>query len=234
MTRTTASCLMLLLALPAGSGCRSSVEPARPARTATPPPPGAPATRYRVGDFVEYRYRGTFTAAPVVFRETVRAQEGNRLRIDIVVTRGSEERRWVQILTDTPENQRNNVIDALYEWKDGRYVKLGGELMREAFRLYAWTILMPDGRATDVAQRACTQVIAGTSYACRCTTGKNALRGKALRFEDSVCPDFLWTHGPGFFVDAATGEDILRMEVGAAGRDPGARALTLDPTQDPR
>ena len=37
-------------------------------------------------------------------------------------------------------------------------------------------------------------------------------------FEDSECPEFLWTHGPSRFVDAATGEAILEVEVVEAGR----------------
>ena len=104
-----------------------------------PPAPSSaavePRTRYRVGDFVVYRYSGAFTTAPVELREEVRAQEGERLRIDVTLARGSERSRWVQVLTDTPENQRNNVIDALYELVNEHAVRLDNVDNRDAFRL---------------------------------------------------------------------------------------------------
>lgn len=107
-------------------GCAAagpSVEPLTAAGVAGARQPG-PATRYRVGDYIVYRYSGAFSTAPVLLREGVRAQQGNRLRIDVTLTRGDEVRRWIQVLTDTAENQQNNVIDGLYEVIDGEAVTL--------------------------------------------------------------------------------------------------------------
>lgn len=192
-------------------------------------PAAAPSTRYRVGDFVVYRYSGAFSPVPVVLRELVRAQEGHRLRIDVTATRGAEELRWIQVLTDTPENQRNNVIDALYQVNDGTPVKLDNHDNRDAFRLYQWTLIMPEGRAVDVKQHACERSIGDVSYACTCTTGKNSWHGRALEFEEVECPDFLWTHAGGRFGDAASGEDVHRTEIIEVGRVPGAAAASLVP-----
>ncbi|MBI1945406.1 MAG: hypothetical protein HYS27_06905 [Deltaproteobacteria bacterium] len=203
-------------------------QPANPV-AADAPSPAAPTTRYRVGDFVVYRYSGGFSPTPVVLREEVRAQEGNRLRIDVTATRGAEELRWIQVLTDTPENQRNNVIDALYEVKDGTPVKLDNPDNRDAFRLYQWTLIMPEGRATDVKQAPCERDIGSVKYACSCTTGKNTWHGRAVEFEDVECPEFLWTHASGRFGDVAGGEDVHRADVVEVGRRSDAIATTLLP-----
>ena len=193
------------------------------------PGPTSPSTRYRVGDFVVYQYEGMYTEQPVVFREEIRAQEGNRLRIDIRVVRGEEERRWTQVVTDTPENQRNNVIDALYEWQSDRVVQLANESSRDLLRLYEWTIIIPDGRATDVQSAPCGRELGDTRFACTCTSGRNTWRGKTIRFEDSKCSEFLWTNGPGRFWEEATGLDVLSVQVLEFGHQLGLATRPMDP-----
>lgn len=200
--------------------------------SAPPAPSSAPAephTRYRAGDFIVYRYRGAFTPAPVELREEVRAQEGERLRIDVTLSTAGARSRWIQVLTDTPENQRDNVIDALYEVVDGRPVRLENPDNRDAFRLYEKTLIMPEGRATDVREAHCQRAIGDRDYACTCTSGKNSWRGRAILFEVSRCEGFLWTHGPSRCWDAATGEDLHVTEVTAVGRDASAAPAPLVP-----
>ncbi len=181
------------------------------------PAAASPHTRYQVGDRVEYHYSGAFTSAPVRLTETVIAQEGERLRIDVEVARGADLRRFAQVLTDTPENEKNNVVDALYELGAGAPVALDPQ--RDLLRVYEWTFIRPDGKATDVKTARCEETIAGRAYACTCRTGRNVWRGRPLRFETSECPEFLWTHGPSRFWDDATGADVLRVEVAAVSRE---------------
>lgn len=218
VTMSPRACLVLLFPLFASCATTEKNVATTDARAT------ASTTRYRPGDFIVYRYSGAFSPAPVTLREEVRAQDGNRLRIDVTATRGAEERRWIQVLTDTPENQRNNVIDALYEIIDGKPIRLENHDNRDAFRLYEWILIMPEGRATDVAQAPCERVIGGTRSACTCTTGKNSWHGRAVHFEVAECPDFLWTHADGRFWDPASGEDVHRTEIIEAGRAPGAAA----------
>lgn len=199
-------CASLILLVPLLAACATTEQNV----SSSDPRATAPSTRYRQGDFIVYRYSGAFSSAPVTLREEVRAQEGNRLRIDVTATRGAEERRWIQVLTDTPENQRNNVIDALYELIDGKPVKLEHKDNRDAFRLYEWILVMPEGRATDLQQGPCERVLGGTRSACTCTTGKNSWPGRAIHFEEAECPDFLWTHADGRFWDPSSGEDVHR------------------------
>jgi hypothetical protein len=200
------------------------------AQQRTTPAFSIPSTRYRVGDYVVYRYDGIYSVQPVLFREEICAQEGNRLRIDIQVIRDQEQRRWIQVVTDTPENQRNNVIDALYEWQGDRLVRLANEGSRDLLRLYEWTILTPDGQATDVHNNPCVREIGGTRFACTCTSGRNTWRGKVIRFEVSRCPDFLWTNGPVRFWEEATGLSILNVNIVEFGHRPEAPSQPFDPT----
>ncbi len=189
----------------------------------------APRTRYRVGDYVVYRYQGPGLAEPVTLREEVTAQEGNRLRIDVTATRAADERRWVQVLTDTPENQKANRIDALYESVGGGYVKLANEGNRDVHRLYEWTLFNPDKPASGILRSECRRPILGHELTCRCTTGQSEWKGAVLLFEATECPDFLWTHGTSRFTDAATGEDVLRVEVVEQGRRASAAPQPFEP-----
>jgi len=184
------------------------------ARAPQPSSHSAPqnATRYRVGDRVEYHMTGEFSAAPVRLVETVVAQQDNRLRIDLEISRGDEKRSFAQVVSDTPENEENNVADALYELKpDGTAAQL--DPRRDLMRVYEWTLIKPDGKATDVKTAKCQKTITDRTYECACTTGRNVWQGRPVRFENAVCADFLWTHGPARFWDEASGSDILRAEV---------------------
>ncbi len=171
-------------------------------------------TRYRVGDRVEYKMSGEFSQTPVSLVETVVAREGDRLRIDVEVTRGEEKRSFAQILTDTPENQENNVVDALYELTPDGAKQL--DPRADLMRVYEWTLIKPDGRASEVKTTKCEKTFTDRSFECACTSGKNTWKGRPVRFENSFCADFLWTHGPARFWDDATNGDILRADIVSA------------------
>jgi hypothetical protein len=192
-------------------------------------PSSVPETRYRVGDFVVYRYAGSALSSPVVLREEVVAQQGNRLRIDVTATRGEEKRRWAQVLTDTPANQKNNVVDALYVAEGERWLRLENTDNHDLYRLYEWVVASPEGRAVDVQSAPCVKEFAETRFDCTCTTGGNRMQGVDVVFEDSECPRFLWTHGPAQFSDRHSGADVFSMMVVAFGRVQDATAQPLQP-----
>jgi len=191
--------------------------------------PGAARTHYRLGDYVVYRYQGPGLAEPVTLREEIAAQEGNRLRIDVTATRASGERRWAQVLTDTPANQQANRVDAVYERLEGGFVKLANENNRDLYRLYEWTVFTPDKPASGLAKAQCEREILGHKLTCRCTTAQSAWKGAVLFYEDTECPEFLWTHGSSRFTDAATGEDVLRVDVVEQGRRASALPQPFEP-----
>lgn len=217
--RTWAVALLLLLVVPA---CGKAPKT---------PEKGAVATKYRVGDFVAYEYIGDFSPEPVTLREQVMAQEGNRLRIDVTAQRGKEVRRWVQIVTDTPDNEKNNLVDALYEEKNGSYQALSTDRNRELLRLYEWVLIDPDGEMSEVSSESCDVEMAGQHFACTCTEGVNRIKGRAVVALDTDCPDFLWTHGPGGFRDAENGDPVLEVDVVEFGHQPNVTPLPFDPTK---
>lgn len=70
-------------------------------------------TRYRPGDYIVYRYSGSYSEQPVFLEERIERVEGNRLWIHVIASRGEERREWIQVVTDTAENQEHNRIDEL-------------------------------------------------------------------------------------------------------------------------
>ena len=92
------------------------------------------STLYRIGDFVEYRYSGSFSSAPVRLVEEVTEQPGSRLTLTVTASRGQEEMKWVQVVTDTVENQKAEKIDELYLVEDGVRRKLGNAGNRDIYR----------------------------------------------------------------------------------------------------
>ena len=195
---------------------------------AAAPIAGAAGTRYRLGDFVVYHYGGPALAEPVTLREEVTAQEGNRLRIDVTATRKTGTRAWVQLLTDTPENQHDNVVDAVWEKADAGFVKLENAKNRDLYRLYEWTLFMPDKPMHGVTQEPCREGVAGRRLACTCRFGLTTYKGASVRVKESECPDFLWTHGPSD-VWPVEGEPVFFVEVVEAGRREDATALPFEP-----
>jgi hypothetical protein len=177
-----------------------------------------PQSRYRKGDFVHYRYSGTYTTSPVEFVEVVADQHGLVLEIEVDATRGEEHRTWLQIVTDTPYNQKNNVVDALYVVENGQKRKLKNVNNNDLYALYDWTYVVPEGIPTDLAETDVDRTIGGVTYHCRAKSGRTHLKGKAVRFEEVDCKDFLWTHAGAQFVDEESGAMVYRAEVVEVGR----------------
>jgi hypothetical protein len=215
---------LALLTVLAGTAWACGRPPAAPSEASDAPraeasasPSAGGETAYSLGDYVVYRYTGRFTPRPVVLREQIVHVAGNRLHIEVSVVRGDDRRRWVQVVTDTPENQKNNVVDELYEIVGGKRVQLPNEDNADLLRLYSWTLVMPDGRPTDIAEEPRAVTIGERDYACMAVTGRTTVEGRPVRFEDVSCPDFVWTHAYSRFL-AEDGAEILQVEVIEAGR----------------
>ena len=209
-------CHLLALALLA-AGC-----------AATPASTSSSGTRYRLGDYVVYRYGGPALAEPVTLREEVVAQEGSRLRIDVTATRQSGERAWVQVLTDTPRNQRDNVVDALWEKVDGRYVKLANRRNRDLYRLYDWALFKPDKPSRDIGSEPCKVELAGAIFKCTCSYAMTTFKGTSVRVKESQCPEFLSTHGQSD-VWPEVGEPVFYADVAETGRREDATPQPFEP-----
>lgn len=178
----------------------------------------APQSRHRKGDFVHYRYSGTYTVAPVDLVEQVTDQHNLLLAIEVRATRGTESRNWVQIVTDTEFNQKNNVVDALYIVENGARRKVKNVNNNDLYVLYDWTYVVPEGVPTALGEADVERTIGGAKYACHARRGKTHLKGKPVRFEEVDCKDFLWMHADSTFTDEASGEIAYRAEIVEVGR----------------
>jgi hypothetical protein len=186
-----------------------------------PPPkeaPSGPTTRFREGDWVQYRYSGAYTKQPVVLREEVKVRQGIKLRIEVSARRGVDERKWIQIVTDTPENRANQVVDELFLVDHDVPQKLPNPKNRDLFALYEWTILHPDAKPTNVHTDKREVKIGEVTFTCDVRAGETKALGRKLSFEEIDCPEFLWTHAGGRYWDPSTNEEIYRAEVVGFGR----------------
>lgn len=212
---------LLLVVTNASAGLPACASPARPTAS----------TRYRVGDFVVYKYTGELVSPPVALREDVTAQIGNRLRIDVRLSRLTESKRWAQVVTDTPENQRSNRVDDLFEFSGDRVIRLANNNNSDLLRLYEWVLVRPSGPSLDQDSHKCTRKLAGTSFDCICSTSRVIAGDRTMRIEDSECAGFLWTHGPTVVTEEDTARTILRVEVTDFGHREVASPEPFDPTQ---
>ncbi|MEZ4224275.1 MAG: hypothetical protein R3B13_25220 [Polyangiaceae bacterium] len=214
-------------AAPTKPAAASSESPEPAAPPACDPGPGQPPTKYRQGDWVLYRYSGSFTSAPVMLREEVTKQCGNHLEIEVNVERASERRRWLQVLTDTPENQANNVVDELYVYEGDEKRRLANEKNADIYRLYEWTVVNPDGKPTGLSTTSGWSALAGLPFRCQRTMGESSWQKRPIGFESSDCDAFLWTHGTVRFWEKDGGADVLRVEVLDFGKGEQSQGLRV-------
>jgi hypothetical protein len=157
-------------------------------------PVAQPSTQYRVGDFVVYSYTGEALPQPVELREEIVQRDGLRLEIQIQARRGKEVRRWIQVVTDTPENQANNVIDELYELIGSERRLLANNDNRDAYRLYEWTFpptIKGRGGRTSFSR---TVSIEGQPMQADCQRMPVAAGETPAIMENCTSRAFLWTN----------------------------------------
>jgi hypothetical protein len=153
-----------------------------------------PSTQYRVGDFVVYSYTGEALPQPVELREEIVQRDGLRLHIQVEARRGSQVRRWVQVVTDTPENQANNVIDELHELIGSERRRLANKDNRDAYRLYEWTFPPSFKGRGEPTPFSHTVSIEARPMSADCQRRPVAVGETPAIMENCTSPAFLWTH----------------------------------------
>ena len=179
---------------------------------------GSSETRYRAGDWVVYRYSGSALPEPVTLHEAIESVDGARLSIVVTMTRGAETRRFVQVVTDTEANRAAGIVDELWAIDGDRRTRLPNTRNADLLRLYDWVLLPLEGAVEEESSAEQARAFAGEHHSCRVRSGVRRLGARRVRFEESECAAFLWTHGPARYVDADSGEILEEVEVSAAGR----------------
>ena len=203
MNRYVGACVLLCLV-----ACATS--PARPAQP-------TPQTRYRTGMFVTYRYEGSYRATPITLHEEVVEQQGNKLTIEVHVDAGDEQRTFRMHMTDTPENQRNNVVDAL-EVRDGEtWRALPNQQNADLMRMFEGTFVMPDGPAQEVVTTNEKCMAAGREFDCSVTRSVQTVDGKLCQVLDANAAGFIWSHVSAEYRTKDSGEVLYLVQVVAFG-----------------
>ncbi|MBN8614953.1 MAG: hypothetical protein J0L92_30415 [Deltaproteobacteria bacterium] len=173
-------------------------------------------TRYRVGDYVVYRFSGSRFATPLLMREEVTDQDGDRLTIEVTVSQegGGIVRRWAQELIDTPENQAANRIEALCVFDGDACHDQPVETLPQ---LYADVVVSPDAPPTNVSESMETRPIGPLQLECSVRSGDTTIAGRPTRFEELRCPEFLWTNGNAAFVDVESGDFVVQVDIAEFG-----------------
>jgi hypothetical protein len=180
-------------------------------------------SHYQVGDYVIYRYGGRLTPEAVTLTERISKKEGPRLTIEVEALRGSAARRWIQVVTDTPENKRKNVVDEIHERVGSALRQLANPDNRDLVRLYAWTLPPCSGSAQSAGKTELEMPVAGVRFRCECDKSLVECGGEPAQLELCDCPDFVWMHASGEARALATGEVLWKLEVAEFGNRLKAR-----------
>ncbi|MFO0681590.1 MAG: hypothetical protein U0234_06050 [Sandaracinus sp.] len=189
---------------------------------ATPAPAPAASqaagTRYRVGDYVIYRYAGRVVGPdPMLLMEEVIEQDGNRLVIEVTLTRGHETvRAWRQTVIDTEENRAANRVEALCQIEGETCTPLANEGNADLMRMYEGLYVTPDAPATNVTTTDEAVDVGGTEMTCHVTRSDIVVAGEPRTLKEIECPDFLWGHA-GSDVEMPDKRRVLHVTVQAFG-----------------
>jgi hypothetical protein len=139
--------------------------------------------------------------------------DGTRLSIEVSAQRGDETRRWLQIVTDTPDNREHNVVDELYEVIGDEHRKLDNADNRDLLRLYEWTLPPCHGDSQHAGHVKLEMPVAGARLRCTCAKVLRKCNEEPAQVETCECPDLAWLHASGQATALDDGEVIWKMEL---------------------
>ena len=162
-------------------------------------------SKYEVGDYVVYKYYGSYRPEPVILTEKILSRIGNKLEILVDWKSGKESRSWKQFVTDTPFNQKNNIIDKLVRIENGKETELPNKDNLDIFKLYEGTYLMPQHSPSLVKDEKTTVTIGEDSYLCRTRVYKTKVLGRHADLTVTDSEEFKWTNVSSSYKDSKGG-----------------------------
>lgn len=157
---------------------------------------GAPETsKYEAGDYVVYKYSGSYRPEPVFLTETILSKTGgNKLEILVEWKSGKEIRTWKQFVTDTAYNRANNIVDRLVRIDGGgKETELPNNENLDLFKLYEGTYLVPQRIPSLVGEAKRIWPVGKDSYLCRVRTYKTKALGRRAEMTVVDSAEFKWT-----------------------------------------
>jgi hypothetical protein len=153
----------------------------------------APATsRYDPGDYVVYKYYGTYRPEPVILTKKVMSRNGSSVEMLVEWKSGAKNRAWKEFITDTPYNRANNIVDRLVSLEGGRETELANSENSDLFRLYEGTYLLPQRAPSLESQTEKTVQVGREKFLCRERVYKSKALGARLKMTDTDSAEFKW------------------------------------------
>jgi hypothetical protein len=221
----------LVAEAPETKSAPTQAGPTTPAEPATTPAdgtldfsaPDAPAARMP-GDFVVYRFTGSFRKAPLTLTERVIARSGSVLTVDFTAADGKQrEELRVRIDDGTSAHEVVGVARLDHGVEKPSTVEAYEALM-------ARTALAADSNEALVGTEDVTVEVGGASLAAKRTTYRVRVGKQRATLRTIESALFPWGDLGGE-ITASNGKVLYRAEVVEAGHDPAQWAAALAPQQ---
>lgn len=187
----------------------SSEEAASAAKDeVAPKDEAAPAKGGRApGDYVVYRFSGSFRKAPLTLTQRVIAKEGATLTVEIAAIEGSA-KRVMQVKINEASATKNDVVSAA--WIEGG---AGKAATVEAYeQLMAETVLAADENEARLGDEEATVTVGGAALPCHKTSYRVRIGKKQATMRTLESEAFPWGDLGGEIV-AANGSVLYRAEI---------------------
>lgn len=169
------------------------------------------------GDFVAYRFSGSFRKEPVTLTQRVVAREGTALVIDLTLESGGEAEALRVRMSDA-EERRGEVLSAARVDKDGRE-RPADIAAYEA--LMAKTALAADENEAELGAEDVTVDVGGAPLPCRKVSYRVRV-GKSVATMKTIQSDAFAWGDVGGEITAEDGRVLYRAEVIGVGHEGGA------------
>ncbi len=168
--------------------------------------PESSSSKFEVGDYVVYKYSGSYRHEPILLTEKVLSKtEGNKLEILVEWKSGNETRAWKQYVTDTPYNRSNNIVDRLVKIDGTNEIELPNKDNQDLYKLYEGTYLMTQ-RVPHLIREEKKSMQAGPgSYLCRIRTYETKALGKRVEMTVADSEEFKWTNVSSCYTELKSG-----------------------------
>jgi hypothetical protein len=198
------------------SSARVTLRPAPPAATELDP-------RLQTGDFVVYRFSGSFRKAPtaLTLTERVLGREGGVLALEIVLDDGAK-KQTLRLRKDSTPGAAREVFDVVR-------IEAGTEHPStvEAYEaMMAKTVLAADQNEEQLGTEATNVLLGGKTLPCKKTSYRVRV-GKHIATMSTVASDaFPWGDVAGD-ITTLEGQVLYRVEVVDAGSRPAERTAGI-------
>jgi hypothetical protein len=178
------------------------------------------------GDYVAYRFTGSFQKRPITLTQRIVAREGSALVVDVTVAQGERSETLRVRMSDDPERRGEILAVARI---DAQGAEQAAPLAAYE-ELMARTTLAADANEAELGTEAVQVEVGGQPLACNRTSYRVRIGGKGATMRTIQSAQFAWGDLGGE-ITAEDGSVLYRAEVieaGRAGAQPAVAASGLE------